>query len=81
MAKKEIKQVVDFPFGRENYILMLTGIGLIFLGFVFMVGGGSDDPAVWDPSIFSPMRITVAPILVIVGFVVEVYAIVKKVKD
>lgn len=81
MAKKEIKQVVDFPFGRENYILMLTGIGLIFLGFVFMVGGGSDDPAVWDPSIFSPMRITVAPLLVIAGFVVEVYAIVKKVKD
>lgn len=81
MAKKEIKQVVDFPFGRENYILMLTGIGLIFLGFVFMVGGGSDDPAVWDPSIFSPMRITVAPVLVIAGFVVEVYAIVKKVKD
>ena len=78
MAKKEIKQVVDFPFGRENYILMLTGIGLIFLGFVFMVGGGSDDPAVWDPSIFSPMRITVAPVLVIAGFVVEVYAIVKK---
>ena len=81
MAKKEIKQVVDFPFGRENYILMLTGIGLIFLGFVFMVGGGSDDPAVWDSSIFSPMRITVAPVLVIAGFVVEVYAIVKKVKD
>ncbi len=81
MAKKETKQVVDFPFGRENYILMLTGIGLIFLGFVFMVGGGSDDPAVWDPSIFSPMRITVAPVLVIAGFVVEVYAIVKKVKD
>ncbi len=81
MAKKEAKQVVDFPFGRENYILMLTGLGLIFLGFVFMAGGGSDDPAVWDPSIFSPMRITVAPVLVIAGFVVEVYAIVKKVKD
>ena len=81
MAKKEIKQVVDFPFGKENYILMLVGIGLIFLGFVFMVGGGSDDPAIWDPSIFSPMRITVAPILVIAGFVVEVFAIVKKPKD
>ena len=81
MAKKEAKQVVDFPFGRENYILMLTGLGLIFLGFVFMAGGGSDDPAVWDPSIFSPMRITVAPVLVIAGFVVEVYAVVKKVKD
>ncbi len=81
MAKKELKQVVDFPFGRENYILMLIGIGLIFLGFACMVGGGSDDPAVWDPSIFSPMRITVAPILVIAGFIVEVFAIIKKAKD
>lgn len=81
MAKKETKQVVDFPFGRENYIWMLTGIGLVVLGFVFMVGGGSEDPSVWDPAIFSPMRITVAPILVIAGFVVEVFAITKKAKD
>ena len=81
MAKKELKQVVDFPFGRENYILMLAGIGLIFLGFIFMAGGGSEDPSVWDPSIFSPMRITVAPIVVMAGFVVEIFAIVKKAKD
>ncbi len=81
MAKKELKQVVDFPFGRENYVLMLIGIGLIFLGFACMVGGGNEDPAVWNPSIFSPMRITVAPILVIAGFIVEVFAIIKKAKD
>ena len=43
-----------------------------------MAGGGSDDPAVWDPAIFSTMRITVAPILVIAGFIVEVHAITKK---
>ena len=81
MAKKVIKQVVDFPFGRENYIWMLTGIGLVFLGFVCMAGGGSEDPAVWDPGIFSTMRITIAPILVIAGFVVEVFAITKKARD
>ena len=81
MAKKEIKPTIDFPFGRENYIWMLVGIGFVFLGFVFMAGGGSEDPAVWDPAVLSPMRITVAPILVIAGFIVEVYAIVKKVKD
>jgi hypothetical protein len=46
-----------------------------------MTGGGSDDPAVWDESIFSARRITVAPLLVIIGFIVEVYAITKKVKD
>jgi uncharacterized membrane protein len=81
MAKKETKSTIDFPFGKENYILMLTGIGLIFLGFVLMSGGGSDDPNVFDPSIFSARRITVAPILVMAGFVVEVFAIVKKSKD
>ena len=81
MAKKEIKQVVDFPFGKENYMLMLVGIGLIFLGFVLMSGGGSEDPAIWDPAVLSHRRITVAPILVIAGFVVEVFAIVKKAKD
>jgi hypothetical protein len=81
MAKKELKPVVDFPFGRENYKWLLIGLGLIFLGFILMSGGGSEDPAVWDPSIFSPMRITVAPVLVMAGFIVEVYAIIKKAKD
>ena len=81
MAKKETKSTIDFPFGRENYILMLTGIALIFIGFVLMSGGGSEDPNVFDPSIFSARRITVAPILVMAGFVVEVFAIIKKPKD
>ena len=81
MAKKEIKPTIDFPFGRENYKLMLIGIAFIFVGFMLMRGGGSDDPAVWDPSIFSPMRITVAPLLVMTGFVIEVFAIIKKSKD
>ena len=80
--KKETKKgVVDFAFGRENYRLMLIGIALIVLGFVLMIGGGSEDPAVWNPDIFSTRRITVAPVLVILGFVVEVIAIVKKSKD
>ncbi len=81
MAKKESKQVVDFPFGRENYMWMIVGIALIFLGFVLMSGGGSEDPAVWDPAVLSPRRITIAPIVVMAGFIVEVYAIVKKSKE
>jgi len=79
MAKE--KQKSDFAFGRINYILMLTGIGIIILGFILMSGGGSDDPNVFDENIFSPMRITVAPLLVLAGFVIEIYAIVKKSKD
>ena len=80
--KKETKKgVVDFAFGRENYMLMLIGIALIILGFILMSGGGSGDPKVWNPDIFSFRRITLAPVLVILGFVVEVIAIVKKSKD
>ncbi|HNQ61485.1 MAG TPA: DUF3098 domain-containing protein [Bacteroidia bacterium] len=81
MAKKDIKSVEDFPFGKENYIIMLIGIAVIFVGFALMAGGGSEDPKVWDPSIFSFRRITLAPILVISGFVIEVYAILKKSKE
>ena len=81
MAKKETKSVLDFPFGRENYTLMLLGILVIFVGFLLMTGGGSEDPTVWDTSIFSFRRITLAPILVIAGFVIEVFAILKKSKD
>ena len=81
MAKKETKPMIDFPFGKENYMLMIVGLVIVFIGFALMAGGGSEDPAVWDPSIFSTMRITIAPILVIAGLVVEVFAITKKSKE
>lgn len=79
MAKEKVQ--ADFAFGRINYILMLSGIGLILLGFFLMSGGGSKDPNVFSEDIFSPMRITVAPIMVLSGFILEIYAIVKKSKD
>ena len=82
MAKKEIKSTQqDFAFGKENYVIMLIGIAVIIIGFACMVGGESTDPAVFNPEIFSFRRITLAPILVILGFVIEVYAIVKKSKE
>jgi hypothetical protein len=81
MAKKETKNSIDFAFGKENYMWMLIGLGCIFLGFILMAGGGSEDPNVWDPDIFSARRITVAPLLIMAGFVIEVYAIIKKSKD
>ena len=79
--KKETRKGVDFAFGRENYILMLAGLALIVLGFALMTGGGTGNPTEWNPDIFSFRRITLAPVLVILGFVVEVIAIVKKSKD
>lgn len=81
MSKKENKSSLDFAFGKENYILTIAAIVLIIIGFACMVGGGSKDPSVWDPSIFSFRRVTLAPILVISGFVVGVFAVMKKSKE
>jgi hypothetical protein len=78
---KEKETTADFAFGRINYLIMLTGIGFIVLGFILMAGGGTDDPNVFNEEIFSPIRITVAPLLVLAGFLIEIYAIVKKSKD
>lgn len=70
----------SFAFGKENYTLMIIGVVVIFIGFLLMSGGGSDDPNVFDESIFSFRRITLAPIVVMLGFVIEVIAIMKKSK-
>jgi hypothetical protein len=69
------------PLGRRNYVLMLTGLVVVLLGFVLMSGGGSDDPAVFNEKMFSFRRITLAPILVIAGFVIEVVAIMHRPKQ
>lgn len=65
----------EFIFEKKNYIFMLIGIGIITLGFILMAGGGSDDPNVFNPEIFSWRRIRLAPILIIIGFALEIYAI------
>lgn len=65
----------NFLFGKRNYKFMLIGIIFIALGFILMSGGGSDDPNVFDESIFNWRRIRLAPTLVLIGFGVQVYAI------
>ncbi|MBR4266283.1 MAG: DUF3098 domain-containing protein [Bacteroidales bacterium] len=74
-------QKFGLALGKENYKLMLIGMGIILLGFILMAGGGSDDPNVFDESVFSFTRITLAPIVVLFGFGFEIYAIMKKPKD
>lgn len=64
--------------GKKNYIMMLVGLAVIVLGFILMTGGGSDDPNVFNEAMFSFRRITLAPILVIGGFIFEIYAILKR---
>ncbi len=71
---KEQKQN-DFIFERKNYLFMIIGLVVIAIGFILMSGGGSDDPEVFNPDIFSPRRIRLAPTIVIIGFAIEVYAI------
>lgn len=65
----------DFIFGKKNYKFMLIGLACIAVGFALMSGGGSDDPNVFNPDIFSFRRIRLAPTLVLIGFGFQVYAI------
>ncbi|WP_163517122.1 DUF3098 domain-containing protein [Gelidibacter japonicus] len=65
----------NFIFGKRNYKFMLIGLGVIALGFILMSGGGSDDPNVFNPEIFNWRRIRLAPTLVLIGFGIQVYAI------
>ena len=75
-----------FYFGKENYKFMLIGLALIIVGFLLMMGAdantidGKYDPNSWNEDIFSIRRIRIAPFLVIAGFVVQVYAILKRKK-
>jgi uncharacterized protein YoxC len=75
------KNNTDTLFGKDNILWMLIGVAVIVLGIFLMSGGKSEDPNVFDVNeVYSTTRITVAPILIIVGLLIEVYAIMKKSK-
>lgn len=67
-----------FAFGRLNYILMGAGLIVLALGYILLSGGGSNDPNTFNPAMFDNRRLVVAPILIVVGFVVEILAIMYK---
>ena len=74
--KNETKQTL---FDKSNYMLMLVGLVVLALGFFMMGGGGSADPKVFDPNeVYGASRITIAPILIVAGFVIEIFAIMRK---
>jgi len=77
----DMKNEKEFLFGKRAYRIMGIGIALIVLGFVLMTGGGSDDPNVFNPEMYSPIRIRVAPTLVLAGFAVLVVAIIATKKN
>lgn len=72
---------VSILFTKENYKWMLIGLAVLALGFFLMSGGKSSDPNVFnDDVIYSPVRITIAPILIVGGLIIEIFAIMKKPK-
>ncbi len=62
-------------FGKQNYQIFIAGIVLIILGYLLMIGGGSDDPNVFNPAIFDTQRITIAPMVCLLGFIVVIAGI------
>ncbi len=71
----------DFAFQKENYKFFIIGLAINLLGYLLMIGGGSDNPNEFnEKALFSDVRITVAPILIVAGFVVIMYGIMRKPK-
>ena len=68
-------------FSKQNYIILLAGVGLIALGYILMIGGGSEDPEVFNPAIFDFQRISLAPMTCLAGFVTILYAIMWRLKS
>jgi len=75
MEKNEIN--THFLFEKVNYKILLTGLGVIALGFILMAGGGTNNPKVFSDAIFNFRRIRLAPTVVLIGFGVTIYAIMK----
>ena len=74
------KNNLDFAFTKQNYMLLLVGVALICAGLLLMIGGGSDDPTIFSDKIFDSQRLTLAPVLIAAGFIVEIFAIMYKPK-
>ena len=72
---------MNFTFGKRNYQLLIAGVILMAIGFVLMSGGGSEDPNVFSNAIFNTQRLTIAPILILTGLVIEIFAILHKPKE
>ncbi len=70
----------NFAFDKTNFILLAIGMAVVIIGFILMSGGESTEQA-YDPSIFSTMRIKVAPVITFLGFISMIYAVIRKPKD
>ena len=78
VKNKKINSDELFAFHKENYKYLFLGLALLALGFILMIGGKSEDPNVFNEAIFNTQRLTIAPLLLIAGFSIEFWAIMKR---
>ena len=82
-TKKALKQQITWapgmPFGMINYILLVVGLVVLAVGYILLSGGGTDDPTQFSEAIFDTRRLTVAPIVLAIGFTIEFIAIFLKI--
>ena len=72
-------KITEHLFGKENYKWMVVGLIVIAIGFILMVGGKNPDPNVFlEKEVYSTRRITIAPLLIILGLLIEIFAIMRK---
>lgn len=71
----------NFLFNKSNYVYLIIGVVLNVIGFLMMIGGGAESPNDFNgEELFSKMRITISPIIILLGYVVIIYSIMKKPK-
>lgn len=78
---KEDTNKSEFLFGKENYKILIIGLVVIALGFILMSGGANEDPNVFNEEVYSFRRIRLAPTVVLIGFGITIYSILKKSKS
>lgn len=78
MSKRENQKKFELALDKENYILLAVSAVIVIVGFILMMGSGNDDPEVFNESIYGFRRITLAPLVVLFGFLFAIYAIMKK---
>ena len=72
---------MDFAFTKKNYLLLIVGLAFIASGLILMLGGGSEDPTKFSADIFDFQRLTLSPILLTTGFIIEIIAVMYKDKN
>ena len=72
---------LDFAFGKLNYILLFTSLGVLLLGYLLLSGGSSNDPNIFNYEMFNTRRMVIAPLVLLSGFIIGFFAIMKVKKD